>query len=1060
VRILSAFLGASLFAAVPAAAQAPAAAPSQVPGPAQPPASGQPLREPSVAPAPDWIEPIAIPAANPALADRPFQTLLASSQTLYGADRHDNYSELAFLIQNGQGLQGLGNITFPWQPDQSDLIVHKVQIIRGGQVIDLLAGGRRFTVLRRENNLESATLDGVLTAVMQPEGLAVGDILNVAFTLRRHAGALPLRGENFFFLTYGAPVRRFYVRQIWPTGSPIRWRGTGVMEQARTRTTRRGTELVLDLSDAEGPQPPAMAPPRLAMPTSLQISEFRDWAEVSAIMAPHFQRAEQLAPNSPLRAEIARIAASTPDPGRRAMAALRFVEDEIRYLALTMGDGNYVPATADETWARRFADCKGKTVTLLALLHGLNIEAEPVLVNAMIGDALNERLPTLNGFNHVIVRARIGGRSYWLDGTRIGDRNLDDLASSTFSWGLPLRQAGATLEALPYAPPAQAIVEVNTLYDGSAGLQGMVPVHVERILRGEAAAAMRRLISQAGRDAFLRQIREDRTALPGEDGTVSDVDVRDDPDSGVLTTIINGRARMRWAGTPGAGTQRFRFDNSVINWEVNFDRPAGLLHDAPFAFAVPAYLAQTETVILPRNGEGFTIDSRNFDHLVAGVRISRQVSIGGGRATARSEFRKVEREVSAQSARASTSLIAAIRDDQAYVQGPVGPVSQAALMPGPSAPPANAGPSRPAREPSTAQEFVDRGYARFQTGALDEAASDFERAGTLNPRWSRPLAGRALVAILRGNQDQGETLLASAAALDANDYVVYQARGMIQELRNRPIQAIVAYSRSLELDPGNSYTLFERAAAYARVGEYDDALADLGAILSRSPGNLAALGARARIHAWRGAYDLALADADAMIAADPQDPAHIYRRASILRRAGRPEAAAAYARALAAIDARVAASPNEADDYDNLRQVILADSGQTARAVALIDAQLARRADDASQLNSRCWIRATANVELAQALADCERAVARAPDDPAILDSRAFVKLRMGQFDAAIADEDAALAHAPNHAAALYTRGIARLRKGEREAGERDLSAARRLVFDIDATYRDYGVTP
>ena len=44
--------------------------------------------------------------------------------------------------------------------------------------------------------------------------------------------------------------------------------------------------------------------------------------------------------------------------------------------------------------------------------------------------------------------------------------------------------------------------------------------------------------------------------------------------------------------------------------------------------------------------------------------------------------------------------------------------------------------------------------------------------------------------------------------------------------------------------------------------------------------------------------------------------------------------------------------------------------------------------------------------------------------------------------------------HVPNMPAALYTRGIARLRKGDREAGERDLAAARRLVFDIDATYR------
>lgn len=1056
-----AFLGV-LLAASPAVSQAPVQAPPApvVVAPAASPAPAQSAREPSIAPAPDWVEQVSVPAANPAQRDRPFQTLLASNQALYGADRQDNYSELTFLVQNAQGLQAFGNITLPWQPDQSELIIHKIQIVRNGNVIDLLAG-HPFTVLRRENNLESAMLDGVLTAVMQPEGLAVGDILTIAFTLRRHGGALPLRGENFFFLSSGAPVRHFYVRQIWPTGSPIRWRGTGIMEQARTRTTRRGTELVLDLNDAEGPQPPSMAPARMTVPTSLQISEYRDWAEVSAAMYPHFQRAETLDAASPLRREIERIAASTPDPRRRAMAALRLVEDEVRYLALAMGDGNYVPATADQTWSRRFADCKGKVVTLLALLHGLGIDAEPVLVNAMIGDALSERLPGLSLFNHVIVRARLDGRSYWLDGTRNGDRNLDDLASSTFSWGLPLRPAGATLEPLPYAPPSQPLIEIAITYDGSGGLQGNVPVRLERTVRGDLAAMTRMSISQQGRDAFLRQVRENDSSLPGENGVVGDVDLRDDPETGALTVIVTGRTRMRWTGASGSGAQQFRFDNSVTNWEVNFDRPAGPLHDAPFAFQVPAYTASTETIILPRNGEGFSIEGNNFDHLYAGARITRQASVRDGRAVVRSEFRRIEREVSAQAARASTAQIAAMRDDQAYVRGPVGPATQAALVPGPNAPPAAGAAGRPAHDPVTAQEFVDRGQARLQSGALDEANADFERAATLNPRWSRPLADRAIVLIQRGNLDQAEPLLAQAATLDSGDFVVHQGRGQIQLARNRPIQAIVAFSRAIELDPGNLFSLVQRASAYEQVGEYDDALADLAAVLSQHPANLEALAARARLRAWRGEGDLAVADADAMVATDPQNPALHYRRAGILQRLGRRDAAAtAYAAALSAVDARAAASPNEADDYDDMRQIILAESGQTARAIAAIDTQLARRANDPQLLNSRCWTRATANVDLRQALADCEQAVARAPDNPAILDSRAFVRLRMGQYDAAIADEDAALSHSPNMPAALYTRGIARLRKGQREAGERDLAAARRLVYDIDATYRAYGVTP
>lgn len=59
--------------------------------------------------------------------------------------------------------------------------MHKVEIHRDGKVIDILAG-QQFSTLRREQNLEAATLDGVLTANIQPEGLQVGDVLLLSTT--------------------------------------------------------------------------------------------------------------------------------------------------------------------------------------------------------------------------------------------------------------------------------------------------------------------------------------------------------------------------------------------------------------------------------------------------------------------------------------------------------------------------------------------------------------------------------------------------------------------------------------------------------------------------------------------------------------------------------------------------------------------------------------------------------------------------------------------------------------------------------------------------------------
>ena len=84
-----------------------------------------------MAPAESWVEQLPIPEPDPDRRDRPFQALLLNTQSRYEPDHHDHFMETAVLIQNVQGLQALGNIILPWQPEQSDLIIHKVQIRRG-----------------------------------------------------------------------------------------------------------------------------------------------------------------------------------------------------------------------------------------------------------------------------------------------------------------------------------------------------------------------------------------------------------------------------------------------------------------------------------------------------------------------------------------------------------------------------------------------------------------------------------------------------------------------------------------------------------------------------------------------------------------------------------------------------------------------------------------------------------------------------------------------------------------------------------------------------------------
>jgi transglutaminase-like putative cysteine protease len=105
-----------------------------------------------------------------------------------------------------------------------------------------------------------------------------------------------------------------------------------------------------------------------------------------------------------------------PSPEDRVLAALRFVQDEVRYLGIESGISGFMPAAPNTVFARRFGDCKDKTLLLDTLLTALGVEAHPTLVNTKLRRTIQQLRPA-PVFDHAISQVVAGGRTYWLDAT-------------------------------------------------------------------------------------------------------------------------------------------------------------------------------------------------------------------------------------------------------------------------------------------------------------------------------------------------------------------------------------------------------------------------------------------------------------------------------------------------------------------------------------------------------------------------------------------------------------------------------------------------------------------
>lgn len=630
-------------------------------------AAAKALARPLVAPPPVWVDTPAMPGAPKDAAGAATLDLLGDVQVRFGDQSDTFYYGQAWKIGTAQGLDG-GSLQIDWDPALEKLTIHRYRVLRDGQPIDLLGDGSRLAVIQREKRMESAMLDGRLTATYQPEDLRVGDVIDLAYTIERRDPALAGRSQYVVGPKDGATFGRFRTRMLWDKDKAMQWRVYPGILQPRLIKTAMGSELVADLGEMSAPLPPEGAPSRYQLVNAIEITEFSDWQGVSRSFAPLYAEAGKLAPGSPVKAEAARIAAQTKDPRRRAELALQLVQEQIRYLFLGMNAGGFVPAGAEQTWARRFGDCKAKTVLLIALLTELGIEARPVLVHTQQGDLLAARLPNMESFDHVIVEAKIAGKSHWLDGTRLGDLSLDRLETPNWKAGLPVTAAGSALVAMVPDPLDAPREFVSLTIDASRGLDVPASAVGEMRFHGGAASDMRIKFggySQADRNRELRKLWRDTYdfVAPGKVGSF------DDPASGDFVITMSGSAQMEWSRD--LSTRWYEMDRARLGWRFDIAREGELNAEAPFAFDYPDWWGSRQTIKLPDGGKGFRMQGGSIDRIVGDLyRFRRKVTMSEGVVTMEADTRALAGELAADRAARTRSEMAELAGNGVYIRAP------------------------------------------------------------------------------------------------------------------------------------------------------------------------------------------------------------------------------------------------------------------------------------------------------------------------------------------------------------------------------------------------------
>jgi transglutaminase-like putative cysteine protease len=610
-------------------------------------------------PAPPWVTksellPVPENASGPLFVRRQdFEVHLSAQGQM-------QYMGYRTRILQSSGLP-VGNITIAWNPKSGAPTVHEIRVFRDGQVIDVL-NGSSFEILRREDQLEAARLDGVLTAVLRVPDLRVGDELEVDITIPTSDPTLGPKAAGLLQILASPPPGRYHLGLSWDDGQKPTLKMTPDISKVAV-AGQRSVDLRLD--NPPTISPPKDSPARYRWQRALEYTDFTDWAALSRQFAALYAKAATLSANSPLKSEASRIAAAQADPLARASAALKLVQQNVRYIYVGLNGGNLTPATADETWQRRYGDCKGKTTLLLALLAELGIDAEPVLISTTgLDDGLDGRLPIPQYFDHVLVRAHIDGKTYWLDGTLPPVAPPSVRPVFPVNWVLPLSPQGSDIQKVEWKPPTTPD-EVNlTEIDARAGFDKPARIVSTSIVRGVDGLKQQLQFSAVTHEQLLDALRQRAIGEPWQ--AIDDVQWRYDEKAGASILTISGTGMVTW-DDDGDGARSTALPGGGFNPPDRRVRGPGENQNVPF-YTKPEYSCHVTTVRLPSSTRAKQWSSKaSFDQHIFGREYYRAWELRDGSIRMVRGSRVEQPEIDAASAQRDNGRIAAFDNSMGWI---------------------------------------------------------------------------------------------------------------------------------------------------------------------------------------------------------------------------------------------------------------------------------------------------------------------------------------------------------------------------------------------------------
>lgn len=566
----------------------------------------------SLAPMPEWVKPVM--AFDPELVptgedSHGFHGRLRDFQfNGITAGKSQRFNAHEYTLTNRYGVENYSSIEISFDPSYEQLSLHELLVMRGDKQINKVDTAR-FDLLRTEQERSELIYDGTRTLAIVLDDIRPGDTLRYSYTV---SGENPIYQGNREFRIHTelwTSVDRQYSRILTDSEKPLNRRS-------------RGADVPLVIKDKDGMQ--EIIIDQLGVPEfsieddvpswhynrgTLVFSDMKDWRSVVEWVYPMYQLPETTNPEIVMIASVIRSAHE--DPKQQIGAALRWVQDEIRYFGVELGKNSHWPSRPEQTLVKRFGDCKDKALLLIALLKELGVDAQPALVNTERGLEAGNYPYRMHAFDHVIVHLQFDQMSHFIDPTRTYQSGaLGELHEPDYGLALVLAPTTKGLTEMGDSRSRYALSVNKTLVitpvDDKADSQGdedaiaqpVVSLLVETAKRGRLAENIRYSLDTDGlKDMGESYLDYYRGYFSG--ATAKERPVIDDSSGDQIKVSEQYAVEDFWTADENIDRYRWLFADEIISY---LDEPEDILsRQQPYRLLHPVLIDETWKVSIPED---------------------------------------------------------------------------------------------------------------------------------------------------------------------------------------------------------------------------------------------------------------------------------------------------------------------------------------------------------------------------------------------------------------------------------------------------------------------------